>query len=236
MTSRLKINILITLVFSALFGFLVGAYPEITRFFKGYTNDQITVLTSVAIFPEGLLQDYQRRTGKTINLKIIESYHLFRTEAQKADLIFAPYSWTRGLQEYLSESFTDSKYSDIQGQDFLISQIDSKTFLPILWKIESDSPQSSSIAPSPLQPNEVRQQNLEIYGFSIPLESAGNPTDFIKYFTQNKKRLKIWSQYHKFNYTLKISDSLDEIPNERKARGIRDTSLSRIKLHQEAPQ
>lgn len=213
---------LLTLLISGIIGFLVGGFPEITRWIKGYSPDQIIILSSSPIFPENLLQDFERKSGKTVVLKIIESYHLFKTEAQKADLLFAPYSWTLGVHDFLSDSFNDIKIQNLQSEDFKSTKLDLRSFFPILWEVKTE--------------DFTKKRVLEIYGFSVPLESSGTPSDFIKFLCLDRKRLLQWSEKQNLGFTLKISNDLEALPANRRASGIRDYPLSELDIDATAPQ
>ena len=211
---------LLTLIISGVVGFLVGGFPEITRKIKGYSPDQLILLSSKSVFPDSLLIEFERKTGKKIILKVIESYHLFKTEAQKADLIFAPYSWTLGIQEYLTESFNDIKIQSTQGDDFKSSKIDLRSFYPTLWEVK-----------------EINSKKiLAIYGFAVPLESSGNPIEFIKFIYSDRNRIFEWSKQQDLNFTLKLTNQIESLSSNRRAMGIRDYPLSELQLETEVQQ
>ncbi len=219
---KVKYSVLLffTLILSASIGFFSGAFPEIWRSIRGYSPDQILVLTSTPVFPQELLLEYQKKTGKTVVIKIIERYHLFRTEAQRADLLFAPLSWNQGILDFLSESLEDSSLENLQSSDFKTIKINLKSFMPTLWQVNRGS---------------NMEESLTIWGFSIPIESSGNPIDFIRFMISDKKRLLKWSQSVDKSFTLKLTDTLDNFDPLKRASAIRGHTLSQLKIEMTPP-
>jgi len=207
----------LTLTICAILGFLMGAFPETWQKLRGRNPDKIILLTSdQKLIPKQFLYDFEKATGKTVELRTIESYHLFKIEAQNVDLLFAPLSWLASFPDILSEPPQLQKMLDLLSTDFASLRLDLQYFLPVLWKTEDKGDKT----------------HLQLWGFATPLESNGNPQDLIFYLLENKNRLQAWAKSTDLKFTLKATDQIDDFPETQKAGKLRDLPLPKLVIDQ----
>jgi hypothetical protein len=128
-----------TLVFGFAAGFFFGAYPEELAQISGRQSHVLTLIfSSEQYVPQKLLQDFEKSTGISYEVKIINSYFSFQSEAQKADLLFIPFSWFENALPTLIESSSLGKFSHLVSSDFLSMRLSKDLFLPIFWKVEKN--------------------------------------------------------------------------------------------------
>jgi hypothetical protein len=195
----------------------MGAFPETWQKLRGHNPDKITLLTSdQKLIPKQFLYDFEKATGKTVELRTVESYHLFKIEAQSVDLLFAPLSWLASFPEILSEPPQLQKMLDLLSTDFASLKLDLQYFLPVLWKPEDKGDKT----------------HLQIWGFATPLESNGTPQDLIFYLLENKNRLRAWAQSTDLKFTLKATDQIDDFPEAQKSSQLRNLPLPKLVIDQ----
>jgi hypothetical protein len=206
-----------TLLVCASLGFLIGAFPETWQRLRGRNPDKIVLLTSSErLIPADFFYDFEKATGKTVDVKSIESFHLFKTEAQNVDLLFAPLAWLGSFPEVLSEPPDLPKMLDLLSTDFASLKLDLHRFLPVLWRTsEKDA-----------------KTHLEIWGFATPLDSNGSPQDLVFFLLSNRNRLREWAQQTDLNFTLKQTDQIDDFPENKKASHLRDIPLPKLVIDQ----
>jgi hypothetical protein len=207
----------ITLGLCAGLGFLIGAFPETWQKLRGRNPDKIVLLTSSEkLIPADFFYDFEKATGKTVDVKSIESFHLFKTEAQNVDLLFAPLSWLGSFPDILSEPPDLPKMLDLLSTDFASLKLDLHRFLPVLWRTtEHDN-----------------RTHLEIWGFATPLDSNGSPQDLVFFLLSNQNRLREWAQQTDLNFTLRQTDQIDEFPETKKASHLRNIPLQKLVIDQ----
>lgn len=215
---KLSILLIPTLAVCFLIGFLIGAYPQVIRKISGKDSDALLLLTSDArLIPAQFLLDYEKATGHAIEVVHVESYHLFRTEAQKADLLFAPLSWMAQFSEILKTLPEQEKFKDLLSTDFQTLKLDVDFFLPVLWKTEQ---RNSST-------------HLLIWGFASPKEPTDGQRDFLSYLLTSETKLKEWApQVKDYSFTLQITDTLPVFPVEQRAQKFREVSLPSLIIEQ----
>lgn len=211
--------IFFVLTFSAcaILGFLIGAFPETWQKLRGRNPDKIVLLTSNAnLIPAQFLYDFEKSTGKTVEVRAIESYHLFKTEAQGVDLLFAPLAWLASFPEILSEPPQLPKMQELLSSDFASLKLELQYFFPVLWQTSDKDGKT----------------HLQIWGFATPLESSGNPQDLIFYLIESKARLKQWAEATNLRFTLKKTDEIEDFPENQKASHLRNLPLPKLMIDQ----
>lgn len=203
-------------------GFLIGAFPETWQKLRGRSQDKILLLTSDSrLIPKQFIQDFEKATGKTVQVKSIESYHLFRTEAQNVDLLFAPLAWLGSFPDILSEPPELPRMMNLLSSDFASLRLDLRYFFPLLWQTVDSGASSQD-----------RKTHLQIWGFATPLDSAGSPQDLIFFLSENKSRLVEWAKVTDLKFTLKSTDQIADFPEAQKASHLRDIPLPRLVIDQ----
>ena len=208
-----------TLIFSvcAILGFFIGAFPETWQKLRGRNPDKIVLLTSdPKLIPSQFLYDFQKSTGKTVEVRSIESYHLFKIEAQNVDLLFAPLSWLASFPDILSEPPQLPKMQELLSSDFASLRLELRFFLPVLWRTQ----------------NSGDKTHLQIWGFATPLDSNGNPQDLIFYLLESKHRLLQWAHATDLKFTLKKTDQIEDFPEAQRAAHLRDVPLQKLVIDQ----
>jgi len=207
----------IILVTCAVLGFFIGAFPETWQKLRGRNPDKIVLLTSgPQLIPQQFAYDFEKATGKSVEVRIVESYHLFKIEAQSVDLLFAPLSWLASFPDILSEPPQLPRMQELLSSDFSSLKLELRFFLPVLWRTVEQG----------------QNTHLQIWGFATPLDSSGNPQDFIFYLLENKIRLREWAQSMDLKFTLKQTDLIEDFPEQQKASHIRDVPLPKLVIDQ----
>ncbi len=205
------------LVACAILGFFIGAFPDAWQKLRGRNPDKIVLLTSDAkLIPAQFIYDFEKSTGKDVEVRTVESYHLFKIEAQNVDLLFAPLSWLASFPEILSEPPGLPKMHELLSSDFSSLKLDLRYFFPVLWRTVEQG----------------QATHLQIWGFATPLDSNGNPQDFIFFLIDSKHRLLEWAQNTDLKFTLKKTDTIAEFPEQQKASHLRDVPLPRLVIDQ----
>ena len=125
----------LTLAICAILGFLIGAFPETWQKLRGRNPDKIVLLTSSAkLIPPDFFYDFEKATGKTVEVKSVESFHLFKIDAQNVDLLFAPLAWLGSFPDILSEPPDLPKMMELLSTDFASLKLDLHRFFPVLWR------------------------------------------------------------------------------------------------------
>ncbi|MGZ5278431.1 MAG: hypothetical protein ACXWC9_00715, partial [Pseudobdellovibrionaceae bacterium] len=109
---------------------MIGAFPETWQKLRGRNPDKIILLTSGPnLIPQQFVYDFEKATGKSVEIRTIESYHLFKIEAQSADLLFAPLSWLASFPDILSEPPQLPRMLDLLSSDFSSLKLELRFFL-----------------------------------------------------------------------------------------------------------
>lgn len=211
------ILVLLTVLLCFAIGFGIGAFPDRWQKLQGRPAGHLVLVTSdPRILPEQFLFDFQKATGIPVEVKSIESYHLFRTEAQQADLLFAPLSWLGSFPEALKELPSQDEYRHLLSTDFQTLKLDLAYFLPILWKTESREGRT----------------HLVIWGFATPKPNSTGISELLNFLLTSDRRLKDWATLTGLNFTLESTDQIKEFPESQRAQRIRDVSLPNLVIDQ----
>jgi len=215
---KIWILLIPTLALCFAIGFSIGAYPQYLRKILGKKSDTVLLLTSDArLVPTQFLLDYEKTTGRSIQVTQVESYHLFRTEARDADLLFAPLSWLSQFPEILKPLPNQGSFKELLSSDFLTLKLDLDFFLPLLWKTEEREDQTQ----------------LLIWGFATPQEDTEGLKEFLNFLLTSDARLQEWaSQAQGFAFTLQRSNFISDFPENQKAQHFRNVSLPALKIDQ----
>lgn len=199
-------------------GFSIGAFPDRWRELKGERSDTLVVLLSDKnLLPVQFLLDFEKATGTRVEIKIVDSYHLYRTEAGQSDVLFAPLSWLGNFAEILKPIPGQNEFQGLLSSDFLTMKFDLNFFLPVLWKTEIQAD---------------NREHLLIWGFATPNPQKSEIYDLIAFLLNNRIRLQEWSQFMPLAFTLEESNSLEAFPEKQRADQIRQVSLPNLVIDQ----
>lgn len=198
-------------------GFGIGAYPSRWRELQGEKPQHLSLLVSdPRIIPHQFFLDYEKATGKTVDVKVITSYHLFRTEYQKADLLFAPLSWLANFPD-LKPLPEQPTLHDLLSSDFATLSLEIESFLPVLWKTE----------------HRLEKTHLLIWGFATPASPGSEAREFLQYLLTGRTRLKEWARVNSdINFTLQLTNEIRDFPEAQRAKQIRSVSLADLVIDQ----
>jgi hypothetical protein len=199
-------------------GFGIGAFPSRWRELQGEKPQHLSLLVSDArLIPQQFFLDYEKATGKSIDVKVVSSFHLFRIESQKADLLFAPLSWLASFPENLKTLPDQTAFHDLLSTDFATMQLAIEFFLPILWKTEKRDDKT----------------HLLFWGFATPSQQGTEAREFLTYLLTSKRRLKEWATVDPdLAFTLQLSNETKDLPPTQKAAQIRSVSLADLVIDQ----
>jgi hypothetical protein len=214
--SKFIVTFLTVLVCFAI-GFGIGAFPDRWQKLQGRPAGHLILLTSGSkILPAEFLYDFEKATGIPVEVKSIESYHLFRTEAQDADLLFAPLAWLGSFPETLKELPSQEDYRHLLSTDFQTLKLDLPYFLPVLWKTEQRE----------------NRTHLVIWGFATPKPQSTGLTELLNFLLTSNRRLRDWATVTGLNFTLEKTDEIKDFPEAQRAQKIRDVSLPNLVIDQ----
>ena len=209
------------MAFGFVVGFFAGAYPEKILQFSGQKPKHLYLIFSdEKQVPMSLLLDFEKSTGVSFTAKVINSYFVFQSEAQKADLIFVPFSWFENALPTMIESPAMEDFTSLLSADFISLSLSSNHFLPVFWKVGK---KSTSTTPS----------ELLLWGFAIGKKKADtdqNSYALISYLIQDPARMRTWMNQVGLASSLKMSDSLNGIDENLKAKKLRDHPLSQLSI------
>lgn len=208
-----------TLALCFVIGFWLGAFPQFSKKILGQKSDTIQILTSDSnLLSITSLLAFEKATGIPVELREIPSYHLFKTEAAHADLLFAPLSWMRQFPEILKKFPADQEFHARLSSDFQSLKLGVDFFLPVLWKTE---------------PSGNRTQLL-VWGFATPHENSPHIDELLTFLFENESRLKDWANKNpELAFTLQISNDLSDFPEHQRAQKFRQVSLPSLIIDQE---
>ncbi len=194
----------------------MGAFPDRWQKLRGKSSSPLLILTSSPkLIPTEFLLEYEKTTGTPVQVKAIESYHLFRTEAQEADLLLAPLGWLGNFPEILKPLPAQNEFHKLLSSDFESMRLELQVFLPVLWTTE----------------NREEQTHLLIWGFATPKEDSKSQ-DFMQFLLTSERRIQFWSIHNELKSTLQLSNSMKSFPSELKAERIREVPLSNLVIDQ----
>lgn len=215
---KMGILLIPTLALCFAIGFGLGAYPQLIRQMLGQESETLLILASDSrLIPYQFLLDYEKATGHSVQVVQIESYHLFRTEAKNADLLFAPLSWLSQFPENLKTLPDQDEFRELLSSDFRTLKLELDFFLPLIWKTE----------------NRDNKTHLMIWGFATPQEDLDHSTEFLQYLLTSHSRLKDWAhQIQGLSFTLQASNEIEDFPEDQRAQKFREVSLSNLQIDQ----
>lgn len=218
---KIWILLIPTLALCFLVGFAIGAFPSQFRKLIGKDTHNLLLLTSDSkLIPAQFLLDYEKATGHSVKVKEIPGYHLFRTEAASADLLFAPLSWLNQFPETLKALPQEETLRELLSSDFRSLKLELTYFLPVLWKTEQ---KQDGI-------------HLLIWGFSTPNTNKAEVLEFLQFLLTNSLRIQSWApQVSGYNFTLQSSNDLQDFPMAQRAQKIREVSLPKLIIEQKVP-
>jgi hypothetical protein len=215
--SRRTFLFLLTVGLCFAIGYGIGAFPDRWQKLRGKPSETLVVLSSShQTLPDQFLLDFEKATGQSVEIKVIESYHLFRTEAGSADLLFAPLAWLGNFPEILMRLPDQANYEMLLSSDFQSLPLELKKFLPVLWKTESKEGQT----------------HLMIWGFSKPQNSQHDVRDLLNFLLTSDRRARDWAKISGLNSTLQKSNTISDFPENQKAQKIRDVALPNLVIDQ----
>jgi hypothetical protein len=218
---KIWILLIPTLALCFALGFAIGAFPNQFRQLIGKKSHHLTLLTSEArLVPLSFVLAYEKATGHSVQIKEIPSYHLYKIEAQNADLLFAPLAWLNQFPETLKPLPDEQSLRDFLSNDFQSMKLELPFFLPLLWKTEKKSD----------------GVHLQIWGFSLASDNRVEAFDFLQFLLSNSSRIQDWSNLlPDFRFTLQSSNELKDFSNDQRAQRIRDVSLPTLIIDQKNP-
>lgn len=217
--SKNKALFLLTVFVCFAIGFAIGAFPDRWQKIRGKPAGQMTLLTSSpTLIPPSALLQFEKATGIPVELKVIESFHLFRTEAKDADLLLAPLSWMSSFPEILVPLPNEEDLRQELSSDFQTMKLDLDFFLPVLWKTEQKD----------------NQIHLLIWGFATP-KSRAEVHSFLNYLLNSNPRLIDWAEFNKLHFTLQKTNNIEKFPDNQKAQTIREVPLSNLVIEKTNP-
>lgn len=177
------------------------------------------LLSNPNLIPNSFILEYEKISGHSLEVQSIQSYHLFRSEVQNADLLFAPLAWFGNFPESLkpipdSENFKKYLATDFRTFDFQVA-----SFLPLLWKVEARG----------------GKNHLLFWGFSTANPNPPSEIqEFLDFLFSNPVRIREWaaSLPTSYAFTLQISNTTSQFPETQKADRIRDVPLDDLMIDQ----
>lgn len=219
-----KVAILFSLVIAFCFaiGFGIGAFPDQWRKLRGERPDTLVVLLSGSdLIPTQFFLDFEKATGNRVEIKIMESYHLYRTEAGTADLLFAPLAWFGSFSEILKPLPAQDEFHQLLSSDFISMKLELSYFLPVLWKTENQSD---------------GRQHLLIWGFATAKPDKDEIHQLLSFLLHNQIRLQEWAQATPLSFTLQSSNEIQKFPELKRAQTFRDVELPNLVIDQKNDQ
>ncbi|MEZ0393123.1 MAG: hypothetical protein ACAH59_12955 [Pseudobdellovibrionaceae bacterium] len=215
---KMWILLILTLALCFGIGFGIGAYPQFLRSLRGEKPDYLVLLTSdTKLIPLKLLLAYEKATGHTVQLKEISTYHLFRTEAASADLLFAPLPWLNQFQTILEPLPHLNELQSLLSTDFISLKLELNFFLPVLWKTAIIDERS----------------HLLIWGFATSNEDQKEVLDFLNFILTSPNQLRDWSAaLPEMSFTLDLTNQIESIPESQRADQFRNVSLPGLIIDQ----
>lgn len=215
--SKLSTLFFVIVAFCFAIGFTMGAFPDRWRELRGEKSGPLLVLTSSPeLIPSQFFLDYEKATGNRVELKIVESFHLYKIEAQEADLLFAPLSWLGSFGEILKPLPGQDEFHALLSTDFDTLKLDLEFFLPVLWKTEQRD----------------NQLHLRIWGFATSQSDREEIESLMSFLLTNPVRLQEWSAQMPYAFTLQESNVLTKFPETQRAQQIRQVSLPNLVIDQ----
>jgi hypothetical protein len=208
---------LITLSLSFAIGFGLGAFPyQWQKFFGGTPQSLVVLLPEARLLPRSFLLDFEKATGIDVDVKVVDTYLVFRSEAQNADLLLAPLSWLGNDPETLSPVVRKDAFHRLLSADFQSLPFELKNFLPVFWKTEFRG----------------EKTHLIIWGFAIPKDRDTEGDKLIEFLIRSKQRLKNWTMQTGLGSTFQSSNVISDFPDELRALRMRDISLPNLLIEQ----
>ncbi len=205
-------------------GFGMGAVPDQWRHFLGRPPAHLKILLSDAhLIPTSLIYQYEKISGHPLQVETIVSYHLFRSEVQNADLLFAPLAWLGNFHEVLKPLPGNEQLRFLLDPDFSTLPVDLLHFFPVLWKVQSKSSEKLK--------NQDTHSHLILWGFATA--SSDPPTEareFLIFILSSPERVMQWSDETSLSSTLQISNSMPQLNDWQRAHSIRQVPLDELKI------
>jgi hypothetical protein len=175
------------------------------------------LISDGSLIPPSFFLEYEKITGHTIEVQTVVSYHLYRSEAQQADLLFAPLAWLGSFPEILKPLPDSEKFRSELATDFSTLRFDVQHFLPVLWKVQARD----------------QSNHLLFWGFAT---ASDNPPaeikEFLDFLLSNPVRLRDWAAQVPLAFTLQISNTTPQFPDSQKASRIREVPLDDLIIDQ----
>ncbi len=199
-------------------GFGMGALPNQWRALLGKRPAHLRLLVSSEnLIPKEFLYEYEKISGHKVEVQTIVSYHLFRSEAQQADLLFAPLSWLGNFSEILKPLPQNEKWQKALATDFATLKLNTTHFLPVLWKPE------------------LRENHTHLLFWGFATTSADPPSEvqeLLDFLLSNSVRQKEWAARVPLAFTSQSSNSTADFPSLQKAESFRQVSLDELIIDQ----
>jgi hypothetical protein len=161
--------------------------------------------------------DLSKATGNRVELKVVESFHLYKIEAQQADVLFAPLSWIASFPEILRSIPDQNEFHKLLSTDFVSLKLDLNLFLPVLWKTEAKE----------------NKLHLLIWGFATSQDEKDEVQGLLNFLLTNNARLIDWAKNTPLAFTLQETNTLTGFPEAQRAQMIRKVSLPNLIIDQQ---
>ena len=217
---RMKIIgvVLSTFLLCFAIGFGIGALPNQWRALFGKHSTNLKLLVSDAsLIPKDFLYEYEKISGHQVEVQSIVSYHLYRSEAQQADLLFAPLVWLGNFSEILKPLPQNEKWRSALATDFSTLKLATSHFLPVLWKSEQRE----------------NHTHLLFWGFATTQEEPSSEVqELLDFLLSNPARLGEWASRVPLAFTSQSSNTMPDFPALQKAESFRQVHLEDLTIDQ----